>query len=268
LSGDVNAILSDLDASLRGSAPEGQGLTALLLGARDALTGLQRELDEARNEADRVAKAASHDLRAPARHLVLFLDLALNQIGDETPAEAREFLGHARAAADKLAQLLDRLQVWSRAGRTPLSNEPIDLAQRLEVCLQDLRQDHAQVAITVQAADLPTVYGTRSLMDQVLRELVGNAVMYRNGDAVTLTLTCVQEGDDWWLTVQDDGMGIAPERLERVGEPFTRLHAWDQIPGAGLGLPIAERVVQRHGGDLALSSEEGVGTTVRVRWPV
>ncbi|GEM_PF-4016310 len=50
-------------------------------------------------------------------------------------------------------------------------------------------------------------------------------------------------------------------------EPFTRLHAWDQIPGAGLGLPIAERVVVRHGGDVTLESEEGVGTTVRVRWP-
>ncbi len=261
---DLSHVLAALDASLRGEPPEGEALTDLLLSSRDALTSLQAELDEARTEADRVAKAASHDLRAPARHLVLFLDLALQQLSEETPGEALEFLGHARSAADKLAQLLDRLQAWSRVGRTPLANEPIDLARRLDVCLQEMRRVHLTTEIILVAQDLPTLYGTRTLFDRVLDELVGNAVTYRTGDRVTVTVTCERQEDTWHLCIADDGLGIPAD----VQEPFTRLHAWDAIPGAGLGLPIAERIVARHDGSLSLTSEVGVGTVAEVRWPL
>lgn len=265
---DANAkTLAALDAALRGETPAGAALTALLLQARDALTGLQARLDEADQEADRIAKAASHDLRAPARHLVLFLDLALQQLPDNVPAEATEFLGHARGSAEKLAHLLDRLQIWSRAGRTPLAAEPIDLARRVEVCLQELAQDLPEVQVNRQGEPLPTVYGTRRLMDQLLQELIGNALKYRQGDAVTLTLSAAEDPEGWTLTIQDDGIGIPAERLDSVSEPFTRLHAWDQIPGAGLGLAIAERIAQRHGGGVTVKSTEGEGTTVVVRWP-
>ncbi len=259
-------VLEGVEEALASSDVSEAHLRGLLARSRDEVVALRELLARTREEAEQVGRAASHDLRAPARHLVIFLDLLKRELGDQLQGDAGAFLGHAVSASERLACLLDDMQVWSRAGRLPLAREPVDLQAMAQSLGRDLEDAWPDVSVSLTVLDLPTIIGTRMLVEWMVRELLDNAIRYRNGDAVRIVLHAEREEDHWRVQVSDDGRGIPEARLSSVLEPFTRLHAWDVCPGTGLGLAIASRVVERHGGSLGLEATGAGGLTAWFRW--
>jgi signal transduction histidine kinase len=149
----------------------------------------------------------------------------------------------------------------SRLGRRELKLEPIDMNALVQATLQSLGHqiEERQVMVTVGA--LPTVVADRTSMEQIMGNLLTNAVLYLDPDRRReIEITAERDHDETIFHIRDNGRGIAEEDMDKVFAPFRRAGKQD-VPGEGMGLPYVQALVRRHGGRIWCESEPGVGTT-------
>jgi len=115
---------------------------------------------------------------------------------------------------------------------------------------------------------LPQVMGDRRQMVQLFQNLISNALKFHNGNAPEVHVSAMATGDDWKISISDNGIGIAPEESERVFHIFRRLHTREEYPGNGMVLAISKKIVERHGGKIWFESEPGKGATFFFTIPV
>ncbi len=243
------------------------------------LSDRTRERAVERMRADFVANA-SHELRTPLSSLIGFIDTLRGPAADDLPAQTR-FLGIMAEQAQRMNRLIDDLLSLSRieltehqlpAARVNLPNLIHRLAAGFEpqVATRRIRLD-----VRVPPS-LPRVLGDDGQLEQVLQNLVDNAVKYgREGGVVTVSAGRVMPGGRWpgrrgvTLSVSDDGQGIARAHIPRLTERFYRADKGRSrtVGGTGLGLAIVKHIVNRHRGQLLIESQEGAGTTVTVWLP-
>ncbi len=243
------------------------------------LSDRTRERAVERMRADFVANA-SHELRTPLASLIGFIDTLLGPAADDPPAQIR-FLGIMADQARRMNRLIDDLLSLSRieltehqppAGRVELTG----LVQRLADAFEpQVRMRQAHIDLQLQPG-LPQVLGDDDQLEQVLQNLLDNAVKYgRQGGTVTVTARQVPPGGRWparpgiILAVTDDGQGIPRAHIPRLTERFYRADKGRSraVGGTGLGLAIVKHIVNRHRGQLLIESTEGHGTTVTVWLP-
>ncbi|ELY55076.1 multi-sensor signal transduction histidine kinase [Natronococcus jeotgali DSM 18795] len=124
------------------------------------------------------------------------------------------------------------------------------------------RQD---AEITIEP--LPTVQGDASQLRQLFQNLLSNAIEYSGDDPPRVHVGAERDGDRWRLSVRDEGIGLDPAAADRVFQVFQRLHGPDEYDGTGIGLAICRRIVERHGGEIAVDSEPGEGATFAFTLP-
>ncbi len=113
----------------------------------------------------------------------------------------------------------------------------------------------------VEIGELPQVWGYPNKLSQLLQNLIGNSLKYRLPDKAPHVRVSARRGDgEWWVTVEDNGIGMEKIHLERIFEIFKRLHTRDEYPGSGIGLAICRRIVTQHGGRIWAESEPGQGS--------
>ncbi len=253
----------DLEAR---AVPEGPVELRQITGAfNDLVDGLKRS----RENHFRFLAAVAHDLRNPLSALRMSFEL-VSTPGLEDPAQRVDIQAIAKRQIDQLDQMIGDLLDRSRieAGKFSLSLERRDLRIDVEQAAALHRRVSLAHSITVKVPDSHVCSEYDSLrMSQVLNNLVGNAIKYSpSGGNVAISLE--DDGKDAVIEVRDEGLGVAPEDLARIFEPFRRSRATrDTIPGVGLGLAVARRLVEAHGGLLEVESKEGVGSVFRVRLP-
>ena len=121
----------------------------------------------------------------------------------------------------------------------------------------------------MQIDPLPTVQGDASLLSQLFQNLLSNALKFMPAGRVPqVRVSAVTEGSHARITVSDNGIGISPEHLERLFQPFARLHLRKEYEGTGLGLAISRQIAQRHGGDIAVAAELDQGSRFLVTLPL
>ncbi len=224
-------------------------------------------LDAALTAQRRFVADASHELRTPLT--TLRVNLATLRRRDATrPPEEVEILDDLDGELERLSRLVGGLLALARAD----AGQPLERARVAfdavvrQVYTACQRQADARALILESAPPL-AVLGSADHLEQVVRNLVENALKYTQpGGHVTLALREVDGGAE--LTVRDDGVGIAPEDLPHVFERFYRATSARSRPGAGLGLSIADWIVRAHGGRLSAESEPGVGSTFHVWLPL
>jgi len=233
--------------------------------------GMLARLEEAFVRQRRFTADASHELRTPLALLTSRADVALDR--PRTPAEYRQTLAGMRDDAGRLARLLGELLTLARAdgGQEALVREPVALAELVDDTVAALEPLAVERAVTLVPGALApcVVAGDQTRLTQLLINLVDNALKYTPaGGRVTVGLA--RDADTALLTVADTGLGIGPEHLPHLFERFYRVDAARDrgAGGAGLGLAIADWIVRAHGGELAVSSELGVGSTFSVRLPL
>jgi two-component system OmpR family sensor kinase len=246
---------------------------ALLAGPEAAVaTAVKDAFDAQRRAQDRLRRFvadAGHELRTPLATLHGWIDLYV-QGGLRDPGQLDHAMERMQAEVGRMRLLVDELALLANLdGARPLNRETVDVVALAGEVVDDARVVSADRAITLRGAADAVVDGDGPRIQQVLRNLVGNAVQHtRPGTPVTVTVS-TQDGDVA-VEVHDDGDAIAPEHLPHVFERFYRAdpgRGRDSGGSSGLGLAIVEAIVTAHGGTAGVTSAPGQGTTVRVTFP-
>jgi light-regulated signal transduction histidine kinase (bacteriophytochrome) len=226
---------------------------------------LASALERSTRELDQFAYVASHDLRAPLRgiaNLTLWLEEDLEGRLNEDERERMHLL---RGRVHRLEALIDGILRYSRAGRTGGLVEAVDLG-KLTAEVIDLLAPEDGVTLDV-APEMPTIVAERAPLQQVLSDLVSNAIKHAGRADPRIAISCADQGTAYAITVKDDGQGIAPAHHERIWGIFQTLAPRDQVEGTGIGLPIVKKIVESRGGRVWVDSAPGAGAAFHVLWP-
>ncbi len=213
----------------------------------------------------------SHELRTPLASIKALVEtLEAGAIDD--PAVATDFLRRVVGEVDRLAALVDDLLDLARleTGRVTLHREPLDPADLLWRAAERLRPqiERARLRLEVPVrAELPPVYADRARIEQVLLNLIHNAIKFTPAGG-TITVDAVESGPVLQVTVRDTGVGVSTEELPRVFERFYKADKARRSDGTGLGLAIAKHIVQVHGGTIWVESAPGEGASFTFTLPL
>lgn len=235
---------------------------------------LYRESQEALQARDRFLSIASHELRTPLTTLKGYAELVLRRAQREGVVTERDQRGLQTVfeQANQLHRLLELLMDLSQIQAGHQSNErrPVDLSALARRVVTTLRPTLDEHALELDAPDEPLVVeGDELRLEQVLQNLLQNAIKY-SPQGGTVTVRLERHNGQAALGVSDQGIGIAPEQLERIFDLFYRggLNASQSAPGTGLGLYVVKEIVSLHGGTVEVTSQEGEGSTFTVRLPL
>ncbi|MGW2658769.1 sensor histidine kinase [Streptomyces sp. NPDC001478] len=234
------------------------------------LDGQAQELRRSNAELEQFAYVASHDLQEPLRKVASFCRLLEKRYAGELDERARQYIDFAVDGAARMQVLIDDLLTFSRVGRVHDRWRTVSLDSCLDRALADLALAVEEAgAVIVREAPLPEVTGDPTALAMVWRNLIGNAVKFRQpGVPCRIRIDCVRDGETWRLSVTDNGIGIAPESAERVFVIFQRLHGRDAYEGTGIGLALCRKIVEVHGGGIGIDTGHTGGTRVRFTLPV
>ncbi len=220
------------------------------------------ELERSNAELSQFAHVASHDLQEPLRMVASYLQLVERRYKDKLDPEGHEFIAHAVGGARRMQALIEDLLALSRVGAAPRALEATDLRAAFDAAVANLRVAIQEADADVTASEVPTVLGDRGQIDQVLQNLIGNAIKFhRPGVRPVVRVDATRDGDAWTIRVTDNGIGIEPQYHERIFGLFQRLHSRSEYPGTGIGLALVKKIVERHGGRVWLESTPGKGST-------
>ena len=230
-----------------------------------ALAARQAEdLVRSNADLDEFASIASHDLQAPLRAVHTLADWIEQELADNAPEKVTEYLQTMRDRVDLMTRLVTDLLAYSRAGRGDEGGTPTDTARLLEKIEELLSPAEG---ITIRAAtELPTLETAATALEQVLRNLIGNAIEHHDHADATITVSARQIGEQWEFRVADDGPGIDPEVHEKVFEMLWSTRS-AEAGGTGMGLALVKRIVERFGGRVWIEPAGGRGTEVCFTWP-
>ncbi|MDO8608807.1 MAG: ATP-binding protein [Phaeospirillum sp.] len=235
----------------------------------DELDGLIRELWRSNEELEQFAYVASHDLRQPLRVVGSYVSLMEEELQGSLNDDTQEYMTFVRDGVRRMDRLITDLLTYSRVGRTS-TDQLVSMAKAAESAVTDLQFEIEDAGATIHATgDPPMVMGDQSEMERLFQNLIGNAIKYRRpNQPPEVMIHYEDQGDAWRISVSDNGIGIPPEHAERVFGIFQRLHARNEFEGTGVGLAIAKKIVERHGGVIKVEPREtNDGTTLTFSWP-
>jgi two-component system NtrC family sensor kinase len=224
---------------------------------------LVEELEYKNKELEAFSYSVSHDLRAPLRSIDGFSQALIEDYGDRLDETAQNYLHRIRAAAQRMAVLIDDMLLLSRISRAQVNRERVDLSSLAQSVADELKQQNPERLVTLQIQPGLFTHADHGLMRMLLDNLLGNAWKFtaRTADARIEFRTQI-EGMDTVFLVWDNGAGFDMAHASALFQPFQRLHDAADFPGTGIGLATVQRVVDHHGGRIWAEGTVGCGATV------
>jgi PAS domain S-box-containing protein len=219
------------------------------------------ELARSNAELQQFAYVASHDLQEPLRMVASYTQLLGRRYKGRLDADADDFIAYAVDGATRMQQLINDLLAYSRVGTHGQELVPTDCNNVFERVVGDLGAAIAESGAVVTRDALPSVLGDPRQLGQLFQNLIANAIKFHGDEPARVHVTAEREGAMWRFAVRDEGIGIAPEYVDRIFVIFQRLHTQAEYPGTGIGLAICKRIAERHGGRIWVESQPGRGTT-------
>lgn len=234
------------------------------------------ELRRGNEELERFAVVASHDLQEPLRKIQAFGERLEAKHAAALDDQGREYLRRIVGAAARMRAMVGDVLALARVATEKRPFVPVDLGAAAAEVVSDLEVLIRQTGGRVEVGDLPTIRADPIQMRRLLQNLIVNALKFhRPGAAPRVGVSArpiFVDGEPnptaIELAVADDGVGFDEANRDRIFQPFQRLRGRSEYEGAGLGLAICRRIVDRHSGAVAVTSEPGRGTTFRVTLPV
>ena len=234
---------------------------------RDINAELERRVDErtallkkTNRELEAFSYSVSHDLRAPLRAISGFAGILLEEEAAHLSAEGRRYLATIDANAQRMGKLIDGLLSLGRLSRHELASERMDMAAIARETCDELAHYHPRARVEI--GTLPGAQGDTTLVRQVFRNLIGNALKYSSRSAMPRVEIGAEQADGLLaFYVRDNGAGFDMAYASKLFKPFERLHADHDFEGTGIGLAVTHMIVQRHGGRIWAEGEPGRGAT-------
>src|SRR5438067_2279089 len=228
----------------------------------------EQALAQTSQELERFSYSVSHDLRAPLRAINGYAQALWEDHVARLDDEGKRLLAVIRDSAKLGGELIDGLLNFSRLGRQALARAPVDVTALAESVVAELRQTQGSVAVEVVLSPLPPASGDAALLRHVLVNLIGNAFKFSVKRAhPKVEIGAEQHGSELAYYVKDNGVGFDMQYAGKLFGVFQRLHRPDEFEGTGVGLALAQRIIQRHGGRIWAEGKVNEGATVRFTLP-
>lgn len=206
--------------------------------------------------------SASHDLQEPLRMVTAYSDLLQQKFSGQLGETGEEYIRQTVQGALRMESLLRDLRAYVQASTSEEVAAEIDTDQVLNrvICNLELMMEESGAKI-ITSTPLPRVRMHEFQVEQLLQNLIGNAIRYRSSAPPRICVRAIRQQDAWLFSVGDNGIGIENKFKEQIFGMFQRLHSGSQYPGTGMGLAICRRIMERVGGQIWVDSEPGRGST-------
>ncbi len=265
-------------------------LDRLNAGLENQVRDRTAQLTRANDEIQRFAYIVSHDLRAPLVNIMGYtseleqagrtVDAQMSAVESKTPRlveqgalvavreDMPEAIGFIRASTEKMDRLINAILKLSREGRRALLPELLDMTAMAQGIADSVRHQTGTAGAEIVVQPLPRIESDRLSMEQIIGNLVDNAVKYLDSSRPgRIVVSGVEEADGWIVyRIADNGRGVSDRDHERIFELFRRSGRQDR-PGEGLGLAFVRNSVRRLGGEISVESELGKGSTFVLKFP-
>jgi signal transduction histidine kinase len=226
------------------------------------------------------ANITSHDLQEPLRKISNFSDILLLRYSSEIDAQGRDFLYRIRASASRLQKLIIDLLTYSQISTEIQPLEQINLDDVLHEVLIDLELQIEQCDAIINIGELPRIYADPTQIHQLLLNLINNSLkfqkmdtqpvidVYGKSDSYQSGRSSLDVRDFHEIRISDNGIGFDEKYLDRIFQPFQRLHKPEEFEGTGMGLAICRKIIERHNGVISAHSKPGEGATFIIKFPI
>jgi signal transduction histidine kinase len=235
---------------------------------------VEEELERSNRELEQFGYSASHDLQEPLRKIIAFSDRVSVGCKDTMDDKYRDYLARVQNAAYRMQALIDGLLAYSRVTTKARPFESVDLADTVEGVLQDLEFRISETGGDVRVKELPVLDAEPVQMQQLLQNLIGNALKFQREGVPPVIEVYGEEVPAAGkreccckITVRDNGIGFDPKFADRVFQVFQRLHGRGTYEGTGIGLALCKKIVDRHSGTIVVDSKPGEGAVFTVTLP-
>jgi len=256
------AVNASIRANLAERTRKGVELQLMLLERNRALA----ELETSNGDLDQFAYVASHDLKAPLRGIANLSAWVEEDLGAAMTDGARDHLKRLRGRVHRMEALIDGILAYSRAGKATQPIETVAVGSLVREVVEILAVPEGRVAVRTTGS-LPTLRTERVPLQQILMNLISNAVKHNAREGAEVQVEARRAEDAWELSVLDNGPGVPVEYRERIFGIFQRLDSRDKVEGAGIGLSIVQKLVTRRGGRVWVEESPSGGAAFRFTWP-
>jgi PAS domain S-box-containing protein len=261
----VVALVDDLSAVNRRLEDANEELAATndeLEVANEDLIAANRDLEVANRDLEAFNATVSHDLRNPLAIISGYCQLLQDLYRSSIPPQCLEFIDMIHAQTGRMNTLISTLLNFARVGRVELRQEPVELSAMAKDILHNHALQEPGRPVLISVSEGIVVQGDPSLLQIVLENLLGNAWKYTGKtEAPAIQFGATVKDGRHECFVRDNGAGFDMSQVDRLFNPFQRLHEKQDFEGNGIGLATVQRIVQRHGGRLWAEGEVGTGAT-------
>lgn len=240
------------------------------------------ELARSNRELEDFAFVASHDLQEPLRKIRAFGNRIDDGYSDVIDERGRDFLKRMLNAAERMSMLISDLLAFSRVSTRGKDFTEVDLNDVVAAVLEDLEIAIEEADAKVEVGKLPVIKADKSQVEQLILNLISNAIKFRKPDINPLISISSREPEeselkglhlinqfDWaTITIEDNGIGFDQSFAEKIFAPFQRLHGRSSYKGTGIGLAVCRRIVERHNGQIKAVSEPDKGAKFYIIIPL
>jgi PAS domain S-box-containing protein len=233
----------------------------------DTLSQYAAQLHRSNLELQQFAYIASHDLQEPLRMVTSYLQLVEERYADRLDQDGHEFIAYAVDGAARMKRLITDLLTYSRVQNTEQERREFSVTEAVAHAQANLKVQLDECETEVTVGIMPVVNADQGQVTQVFQNLISNAVKYRREEPCRIQISASNKEKEWVFAVQDNGIGIEEQYLDRIFVVFQRLMRDNSRSGTGIGLAICKKIVERHNGRIWAESQVGVGTTIYFTLP-
>lgn len=228
------------------------------------VSNLITDLKRSNEELEHFAYVASHDLQEPLRTIASFTQLLKRRYENKLDSDADEFMNYIVDAAVRMKEQIEGLLEYSRVATKGKEFELVDLNKILNITLQSINTSIKESSAEIAVEELPNVMGDAGQLQRVFQNLISNAIRFRKcEETLKIHISHYKDIDknEYVFSIEDNGIGIEEQYMERIFTIFQRLHTRDEYKGTGIGLSIVKMIIERHGGRVWVESELDKGST-------
>ncbi|MCA9483055.1 MAG: PAS domain S-box protein [Nitrospina sp.] len=237
--------------------------------AEQELVQYAGDLEKINSELTNFTSVATHDLQEPLRKVVTLADRLTLTNGSQLNSQGKHYLERIVSSVTRMQQLIVDLLEYSRTTSQQDSWTSVQLEDEIREALQVLEIQIEKTGARVECGPMPTLEGSAFQFRQLFQNLIGNALKFHRDGIPPVIRVASAKGTNgsWTLTVEDNGIGFDLRYLDRIFQPFRRLHRQEEFEGSGIGLAVCQKIVTLHHGVITAESEVGQGTRFLITLP-